>query len=66
MSVKVSYDYEVLLDGEESIEERTTVYNNCRVDIAKRLILIVDRDTGKELLHKSRRDILKIKKIPAE
>ena len=66
MTVKGAYDYEVLLDGEGTDEDRTTVYRNCRIDIEKRTILIVDRDTGKELLHASRRDILKIVRLPHE
>lgn len=66
MTVKGAYDYEVLLDGEGTKEERTTVYRNCRVDIEKRTILIVDRDTGEELFRKSRRDILKVVRLPHE
>jgi hypothetical protein len=66
MSQKISYDYKVLLDGEGTEEERTTVYRNCRVDIAKRVIRIVDRDTGEDLLHSSRRAVLKITRLPAE
>lgn len=66
MPKEMSYDYEVLLDGEGTEEERTTVYRNCRVDIAKRVIRIVDRDSGEDLLHSSRRAILKIIRLPVE
>ena len=66
MPVNGAFDYVVLLDGEGTKEERTTVYRNCRVDIAKRTILIVDRDTGKELFHVRRRNILKIMRLPNE
>jgi len=66
MPVNFSYDYEVLFDGEGTVEERTRVFRNCRVDIEKRTILIVNRDTGEELHSCSRRDILKINRLPAE
>ena len=66
MTVNGVYDYEVLLDGEGTDEDRTTVYRNCRVDIVKRTILIIDRDTGEDLLRVSRRDVLKIVRLPNE
>ena len=66
MTSKVSYDYEVLLDGDGSKAERTKVYKNCRVDLQKREILMKDRDTGEVLFQQSRRDILKITRLPVE
>ena len=66
MTSKVSYDYEVLLDGEESKEKRTKVYKNCVVDLQKREILMKDRDTGEILFQGSRKDILKIVRLPVE
>ena len=66
MTSKVSYDYEVLLDGEEPKDERTKVYKNCVVDLQKREILMKDRDTGEILFQGSRKDILKIVRLPVE
>jgi len=66
MTIKGAYDYSVLLDGEGTKEDRTTIYRNCRVDIAKRIIRIVDRDTEEVLFQESRRDILKIERLPVE
>lgn len=66
MPVKFSFDYEVLFDGEGTVKERTKLFKNCRVDIEKRSILIVNRDTDEELLRCSRKDILKIDRLPAE
>jgi hypothetical protein len=66
MPVKLSYNYEVIVDGEEPEPERTTVYPNSRVDIMGREIIIRDRDTEKILFKASRRDILKITRLPLE
>lgn len=66
MTSEFSYDYKVLLDGEGSKEERTEVYRNCTVDLQKREILMKDRDTGEILFQRSRRDILKIVRLPYE
>jgi hypothetical protein len=66
MPVKLSYNYEVVVDGEGPELERTTVYPNSRVDIMGREIVIRDRDTEEILLKATRRDILKIMRLPLE
>jgi hypothetical protein len=55
-----------MFDREGSEEEQTQIFKNCRIDINKRTILIVNRDTEEELLRCSRRDILKIVRLPVE
>lgn len=66
MPRELSFNYEVVVDGEGSELERTTVYPNSRIDIVGREILVRDRDTEKILLKSTRKDVLKITRLPKE
>ena len=66
MPRELSFDYEVVLDGEEPELARTAIYPNSRIDILGREILVRDRDTEKILLKATRKDILKITRLPLE